>query len=335
MSASPLSEALAPAASAGRPLALVTGANNGFGYGVTVLLLSRGYDVILACRSAERGAAAAAEASAAARAPGAAAALPPLPEGAAPLHVAGPGAATAMVLDLADLRSVAAIAEAFARAPAAAGRLAVLINNAGLAQLGERVLAPLTGVELTVATNHLGHAALFNLLLPRLRRDGTRVVAVSSIVHSSGVQAVGAPLDAAHGWAAYCNSKLLNSLWAREVQRRFSAQNVTCTHGHPGSGLFTTLGGKQVILRNTVMLILAPILWLCGMSQTWHEGGIAELACAEAPTAGGYFYRQYPATASAAARDDALSAYVWQETQRLLAKAAAEHGLPAAIACAD
>ena len=64
------------------------------------------------------------------------------------------------------------------------------------------------------------------------------------------------------------------------------------------------------------------------MSQTWHEGGVGELAMAEAPAGGGYFCRQWPATASAAARGDALAGYVWLETQRLLAKAAAEHGLP-------
>ena len=76
-------------------------------------------------------------------------------------------------------------------------------------------------------------------------------------------------------------------------------------------------------------------MWLFGMSQTWREGGVAELAMAESAEGGGYFYRQFPATASAAARDDARAAYVWQETQRLLAKAAAEHGLPSAIACTE
>ncbi len=59
--------------------------------------------------------------------------------------------------------------------------------------------------------NHLGHAALFNLLLPHLKTSGTRVVAVGSLVHSQGRQAVGAPLDAGEGLEAYANSKLLNT----------------------------------------------------------------------------------------------------------------------------
>ena len=80
-----------PAGAAGSaPLAIVTGATSGFGYAACELLLARGVDVILACRSPSSAAAAAAEM--AARAP------------------AGAGSARVMSLDLSDLASVAAFA---------------------------------------------------------------------------------------------------------------------------------------------------------------------------------------------------------------------------------
>jgi NAD(P)-dependent dehydrogenase (short-subunit alcohol dehydrogenase family) len=239
-----------------------------------------------------------------------------------------------MALDLSDLASVSSFASTFL-AQHAARPLRFLINNAGLAQLGGARSLTGQGFEATVGVNHLGHAALFNLLLPHLKSSRTRVVAVGSLVHAQGKQAVGAPLDSADGLAAYANSKLLNSVWAFEVQRRYSAAGVTCNSGHPGSGLYTGLGGKgalATLLRATLIPLLTPLLWLAGYSQTWHEGGVAEVAAADAAEGGLYFFRHWQATASPAASDPAVGAWVWAETHRVLKEAAAQRGLPAAIA---
>ena len=303
-----------PAGAAGSaPLAIVTGATSGFGHAACEQLLARGVDVILACRSPSSAAAAAAEM--AARAP------------------AGAGSARAMSLDLSDLASVAA----FAAAVDALGRpLALLILNAGTVSLGARTFTA-QGYEATVGVNHLGHAALFNALLPRLKASRTRVVAVGSAAHASGKLAAGAPLDAASGLQAYANSKLLNTVWGFEVQRRFAAEGVTCNSVHPGSGLYTGLGlgGGSTLaaaLRYTLMPLITPLMWVLGHSQTWAEGAAAELAAADAAEGGQYFARCAPAAASAAARDPDLAAYVWEETQRLLREAARAHSLPPELA---
>jgi NAD(P)-dependent dehydrogenase (short-subunit alcohol dehydrogenase family) len=298
-----------------RPLAIVTGANNGFGYSAAELLLQRGTDVILACRSEARGAAAAA-------------ALAKAHAGSAC------GTPTFMAIDLGDLASVASFAAAFL---ALNRPLALLIANAGIACLGARELTA-QGFESTVGTNHLGHAALFNLLLPHLKASRTRVVAVGSMIHKNGAAPAGTPMDAASGWAAYANSKLLNSVWALEVQRRFAAEGVSANSVHPGAGLYTGLGPKgwgAWLLRATIVPLLTPLMWAVGFSQTWREGGVAELAAADAAEGGLYFHRHWVSQASEHARDAATGAWVWEETQRVLREAAAKHGLPAGIAAAE
>src|SRR6266516_2397870 len=72
-------------------------------------------------------------------------------------------------LDLADLASVRELAEGWE------GDLDVLVNNAGVMAPPERRTKD--GFELQIGTNHLGHFALTNLLLPRIT---DRVVTVSS-----------------------------------------------------------------------------------------------------------------------------------------------------------
>ena len=61
------------------------------------------------------------------------------------------------------------------------GDIDVLINNAGVMAVPESRTAD--GFEMQIGTNHLGHFALANLLLPRIR---DRVVVVASGAHRMG-----------------------------------------------------------------------------------------------------------------------------------------------------
>ena len=111
----------------------------------------------------------------------------------------------------------------------------MLINNAGV--LGVPFSLSPDGVELHFATNHLGHFALTNLLLPRLT---DRVVVVGSRSHLSGVLDLD-DLDwqrrGYQAYAAYAQSKLANMLFLAELQRRLTAAGSTlrATGAHPGS----------------------------------------------------------------------------------------------------
>ena len=134
---------------------------------------------------------------------------------------------TTEVLDLADLSSVRRFADRVTQ-------LDVLVANAGV--MGVPPTRTVDGFELQFATNHLGHYALANLLLPRL---ADRVVVVGSRSHAAG----DLPLDDLNWerrpyrrYAAYAQSKLANLLFTSELQRRLTAAGsvLRAVATHPG-----------------------------------------------------------------------------------------------------
>jgi NAD(P)-dependent dehydrogenase (short-subunit alcohol dehydrogenase family) len=92
------------------------------------------------------------------------------------------------------------------------------------------------GFESQIGTNHLGHFALTNLLLPKITE---RVVTVSSIMHLMGFISLkdlnwkSRPYSA---WLAYGQSKLANLLFTSELQRRLdaAASPMKAHAAHPG-----------------------------------------------------------------------------------------------------
>lgn len=133
---------------------VVTGANSGLGFAVARELSQRGARVRLACRNAER--AAAAEAQIRAQHP-----------------------AASIQTDLADLAEPGDVRALAGRVLSEESRLDGLINNAGVL-LHERSENS-AGVERTFATNCLAYFSLGNLLAPLLASTpGGRVINVSS-----------------------------------------------------------------------------------------------------------------------------------------------------------
>lgn len=180
---------------------VVTGASGGLGLETARVLADRGAEVVLAVRDLEKGRAAAARLS---------------------------GAVEVRRLDVADLSSVRELA-------ADVGPVDVLVNNAGVLAVPYALTGD--GFETHLATNHLGHFALANLLLPQLR---DRVVVVTSDAH----RAAELDLDDLNWqrrdyrpFAAYASSKLANLLFMAELQRRLTAAGSTlrATAAHPGS----------------------------------------------------------------------------------------------------
>jgi NAD(P)-dependent dehydrogenase (short-subunit alcohol dehydrogenase family) len=191
---------------------LVTGANSGLGLRSAQALAHAGAMVILGCRNPTKAAEALTEVKAEAT-------------GAEPFTVA---------LDLADLASVAACAEAVGRST---DRLDVLMNNAGVMAIPRRETAD--GFEAQFGTNHLGHFALTAQLLPLLlQAPAPRVVTTSSQVHRAGKMR----WDDVNGnrryrkWSAYAQSKLANLLFAFELDRRARAADTSLgsVAAHPG-----------------------------------------------------------------------------------------------------
>lgn len=179
---------------------VVTGATSGIGLATAKILAAFGADVVLAVRNEAKGA-------------GVARGMR--------------GRVEVRRLDVADLSSVRAFADEV-------GPVDVLVNNAGV--MGVPFARTVDGFETQIATNHLGHFALTNLLLPRLT---DRVVVVGSASHRSGVLDVD-DLDwerrGYQPYAAYAQSKLTNLLFLAELQRRLTAAGSTlrATAAHPG-----------------------------------------------------------------------------------------------------
>jgi len=184
---------------AGRTV-IVTGANSGLGE-VTARELARvGARVILACRNTAKGDAAAA------------------------------GMTGDVEVRPLDLQSLASVRE-FASGVAAVD---ILINNAGIMAVPFSLTED--GFESQIGTNHLGHFALTNLLLPKVT---DRVVTVSSALHMLGYISLkdlnwkSRPYSA---WLAYGQSKLANLLFTKDLQRRLSVAGspVRALTAHPG-----------------------------------------------------------------------------------------------------
>jgi len=193
---------------------LVTGANSGIGRETALELARQGARVHVACRSQER-------------------ARPVLDDIRA---IGGPDAATFVSLDLGDLASVRACAEAYRKS---GEPLHVLVNNAGVAgQRGETT----DGFELAFGVNHLGHFLLTVSLLDELRHSApARVVTVSSDAHyqARGVdfESLRGPTRSFTGLGEYGVSKLCNVLFTQELARRLEAdgiKGVTTYALHPG-----------------------------------------------------------------------------------------------------
>jgi len=182
---------------------IVTGANSGIGHAAAAELARAGATVVLAVRDQAKGEAAAATIT---------------------------GTTEVRPLDLASLDSVRAFAASWT------GGIDLLINNAGV------MIPPLTrtadGFELQFGTNHLGHFALTNLLLPHVAAGG-RVVTVSSDAHRAGAidfDDLNWERRRYRPWRAYGQSKLANLLFTGELQRRLTAagSTVKATAAHPG-----------------------------------------------------------------------------------------------------
>jgi NAD(P)-dependent dehydrogenase (short-subunit alcohol dehydrogenase family) len=184
---------------AGRTV-IVTGANSGLG-AVTARELARvGAQVILAVRNTGKGEAAARDMT---------------------------GDVEVRRLDLQELASVRQFADGV-------DTVDVLINNAGVMAVPHGVTAD--GFETQIGTNHLGHFALTNLLLPKIT---DRVVTVSSLMHWMGYISLrdlnwtSRPYSA---WVAYGQSKLANLMFTSELQRRLKAAGspLRALAAHPG-----------------------------------------------------------------------------------------------------
>ena len=264
---------------------LVTGGNTGIGLATARGLVARGGRVHLACRSADRGQAAVAAITAA----------------------TGSDQVSLLHLDLADLASVRACAQAFL---ALGEPLHVLINNAGIG--GARGLT-VDGFELTFGTNHLGHFALTQALADHLAACApARVVTVASDAHfqAPGVDfsVLRQPTRNWTGLPEYAVSKLCNVLFSQELARRMGGGGVTSYALHPG-----------VVASDIFRRVPQPFRSLIKLFMISPElGARTSLYCAADPGLAGDSGRYYDNCAEREpnrAATASLAARLWEQSE--------------------
>jgi NAD(P)-dependent dehydrogenase (short-subunit alcohol dehydrogenase family) len=251
---------------------MVTGATGGIGKETARGLARLGATVVLVARSRERGEAAVADISR--TVPG------------ADLHL--------LLADLsrqADVRRLAG--EVLDRFPA----LHVLVNDA--ATHSWRRHESNEGVEMQLAVNHLAPYLLTRLLLDRLKASApARVVTVSSAAHAGG-RVRWSDMQARRryrGFRRYCETKLMNLLFTRELARRLEGTGVTANAVHPGT-VATDL------LLNGLPLLRLFTRWM----KTPEEGARTSVHVASSPAAQGVTGRYFIDERQAAPAPQALS----------------------------
>ncbi len=281
---------------------VVTGGNSGIGLHTALGLARLGARVALVSRSRERGEAA----------------LETIRAALAADRGAQGGTVELVVGDLGSLGSTRALAdELLGRYPA----IHVLVNNAGLWMAERRVTTD--GLETTFAVNHLAPFLLTNLLLERLRASApARIVNVSSEGHRRG-RLDWDDLQAERGFGpvkAYCDSKLANVLFTRELARRLEGSGVTTNALHPG-----------VVNTNIAQNAPRPLRWLAErlgplLLATPEQGARTSLHVATSPAlegvSGRYFKSCREARPGRAAQVDADARRLWAISEELA-------GLPA------
>ena len=273
---------------AGRTV-LITGATSGIGRAAATELARAGARVVLAVRDMESG---------------------------ERIAAGLPGGAEARPLDLTDLASVRAFAQAWE------GPIDVLINNAGVMAVPEGRTKD--GFETQIGTNHLGHFALTGLLLGHVR---DRVVQIASGAHRMGkidLDDLNWERRTYRRWPAYGQSKLANLLFVRELQRRLTAAGspVRAVAAHPGYAATELQSRTGNVLQNALMAVGNKLI-----AQSGEQGAWPTLFAATQELPGGAYIgpggpgelrgSPAPALRSGAARDDVTARELWALSERL------------------
>lgn len=190
---------------------LITGGNAGLGLESAKNIAARGARIILACRNVQSGQDAMREI----------------------LQETGNSNVIVLRLDTSSLTSVREFAGHVLKTEE---RLDVLLLNAGIAGVNSRRVSE-DGNELTMATNHLGHFLLTNLLTPLLELSApSRVVITASDAHRQAWLDIEDIQQEKFYFRllAYPNSKWMNILHMVELSRRLAGTGIGVFALHPG-----------------------------------------------------------------------------------------------------
>ncbi|CAN1212711.1 protochlorophyllide reductase [Tumidithrix helvetica PCC 7403] len=312
-----------------KPTAIVTGASSGVGLYGAKALVDRGWHVVMACRNLEK-------------ADSAAQALGMPKDSYSLIHI-----------DLGSLESVRRFVSNFR---ARGLSLDALVCNAAIYMplLKDPLRSP-EGYELSVATNHLGHFLLCNLLLDDLKKapnGDPRLVILGTVTHNpdelggkipprpdlGNFEGFAAgfkdPISMIDGKAfesvkAYKDSKVCNVLTMRELHRRYhDSTGITFTSLYPGCVAETPLFRNHYPLFQKIFPLFQKYITGGYVSQELSgERVAAVVADPEYKQSGAYWSwgnrqkkdrKSFVQTVSPQARDDEKADRMWNLSAKLV-----------------
>ena len=308
---------------------VITGASSGVGLYAAKALAQKGWDVVMACRDLEK----AQKAASAVEIP--------------------PDSYTIMHIDVGSLESVRQFVKDFR---ASGKSLDALVCNAAIYMplLKEPLRSP-EGFELSVATNHLGHFLLCNLMLEDLKNSAStapRLVILGTVTHNPDELGGKIPprpdLGELDGFAAgfkepismidgkkfepvkaYKDSKVCNVLTMRELHRRYhSTTGITFSSLYPGCVADTPLFRNHYPLFQKIFPIFQKYVTGGFVSQELAGVRVAEVvADPEYSQSGSYWSwgnrqkkdgKSFVQKVSPQARDDEKAERMWELSEKLV-----------------
>ena len=233
---------------------LITGANVGAGFEATKVFVSKGAKVVMLCRNPQKANAATSE-----------------------IKQQFEDADLSFIrLDLASLASVREAAENIKRE---VPQIDALICNAAIAQVAKQEIT-IDGFESQLGVNHYGHFLLCGLLFDQIEASKGRIVVVSSLGYRMGLKRIqfeDLNFDKNYSpWNAYNHSKLAQTIFAYELQRRVkeAEKHVQVQVCHPGAARTTLIREDANLMTRILARILSPL------AQSAEKGSWPEVLCA-------------------------------------------------------
>lgn len=191
----------------------------------------------------------------------------------------------------------------------------VLINNAGgMFPAGKNTT---DGLDMTFATNHLGHFLLTQKLLPALKKGKAKIINVSSEAHRfSGDPNKDLSLKkSSNTGSSYGRVKLYNILFTNELVNRFESYGISSYSLHPGA-VRTAFGSEtsglvKGIIRLTQLFFISP-----------KAGAQTTIFLVKTPKEklrnGGYYVRKKAKTPSSLGKNKTLATNLWSYSEETL-----------------
>ncbi|CAI9112616.1 OLC1v1013085C1 [Oldenlandia corymbosa var. corymbosa] len=205
--------------------------------------------------------------------------------------------------------------------------LNILINNAG--KFSQKLEYSEDKIEMTFATNYLGHFLLTEMLLEKMVETAAetgiegRIVNVSSVIHhwvKRNHFSFSQMLNPSNynGTRAYAQSKLANILHAKELSRQLKERkaNVTINAVHPGIVKTGIIRDHKGFITESLFFVAAKLL------KSTSQGAATTCYVAVSPQTEGmsglYFSDCNQCHSSSLANDEAVALKLWKLTRSLI-----------------